>query len=291
VYEPKWVFPETIDEAVRALADESGRARAIAGATDLAVRIRAAHDGPATLVDLTRIREMSFVHADGDTLTIGATASHAAVAGHPVVRERATALALACGTVGSPQIRARGTIGGNLVNASPAADSAVALAALNAVAHVRSSRGAREIPVTGLFAGPGETFLAEDELLTQVKLTLPSAGAASTYRKLGQRRALAIAIASVAATFDPEAGAVRIALGSVAPTVVRATGAEELFEGGWGSVEEQTGLIEAVAAEAVSASCPIDDVRASARYRAILVGELTLEALEELCLAEPRVSA
>ena len=306
MYEPKWVLPKTIDEAVEALADESSRP--IAGATDLAVRIRADHAGPATLVDLTGVPELAMIGVDGDTLTIGAAASHAAVSRHDIVAHRAAVLAEACGTVGAPQIRARGTIGGNLANASPAADASVALAALDAVAHARSTRGEREVPVTGLFAGPGQLRLEPDELLTHVTLALPRAGASSVYRKLGQRKALAIAIASVAVTFDPTASAVRIALGSVAPTVVRADAAEMVFAEGWGSLEREaptgdsggadargsarsrTELIEEVAAKAARASSPIDDVRASAEYRTILVRELTRTALEELCLAEPRVS-
>ncbi len=294
MYEPKWVFPKTIDEAVAALADES--AHPIAGATDLAVRIRADHGGPGTLVDLTGVPELAMISVDGDTLTIGAAASHAVVARHDVVKRRAAVLAEACGTVGAPQIRARGTIGGNLANASPAADATAALAALDAVAHARSTRGEREVPVTGLFAGPGQARLEPDELLTRVTLLLPPAGTSSAYRKLGQRKALAIAIASVAVTFDQTAGAVRIALGSVAPTVVRASRAERLFADGWSATaqadcpDDMMGLIEEVAATAAHASSPIDDVRASAEYRTILVRELTRTALEELCLAEPRVS-
>ena len=294
MYEPKWVFPKTIDDAVAELAEEL--AHPVAGATDLAVRIRADHGGPATLVDLTGVPELTMIGLDGDTLAIGATASHAAVMRHDVVRARAAVLSEACGTVGAPQVRARGTIGGNLANASPAADATAALAALDAVAHARSTRGEREVPVTGLFAGPGQVQLEPDELLTHVTLALPSPGAASVYKKLGQRKALAIAIVSVAVTFDPTAGAVRIALGSVAPTVVRATEAERMFAEGWvaarsaGSAGDRTGFIEEVAAEAAGASSPIDDVRASAEYRTILVRELTRTALEELCLAEPRVS-
>jgi len=295
VYKPTWVFPKTIDEAVAALADES--ARPIAGATDLAVRIRADHAGPATLVDLTGVAELALIDVEGDTLTIGACASHAAVARHGVVLHRATVLAEACGRVGAPQIRARGTIGGNLANASPAADATAALAALDAVAHARSTVGEREIAVTDLFAGPGQTRLEPDELLTHVTLSLPPTGASSVYKKLGQRKALAIAIASVAVTFDEASGAVRIALGSVAPTVVRASKAERRFADGWSAAvgaarsDDMVGLIEEVAAEAAGASSPIDDVRASAEYRTVLVRELTRTALEELCLAEPRVSA
>ena len=161
--------------------------------------------------------------------------------------------------------------------------------------------------MTGLFAGPGATVLDSDELLTRVTLTLPKAGGASVYAKLGQRKALAIAIASTAVVFDPISGTVRIALGSVAPTVVRAWEAERLFATGWAAAthggaarddgpinararESMEELIEAVAVEAVGASDPIDDVRASAEYRMVLVKELTRTALEELCLAEPRVS-
>lgn len=286
MYEPRWIHPKTTADAAAALAEEPGRARPVAGATDLAVHIRASHDGPETLVDLTCVDELAAVRVDGGRLSIGAAATHALVAEHPVVGERAAVLAQACGTVGAPQIRARGTIGGNIANASPAADATVALVALDAVATLVSARGERDIPVAELFTGPGSTVLEPDELLTRVGFDLPGDEATSVYRKVGQRKALAIAIASVAATYDPATGAVRIALGSVAPTIIRATGAEAVFAAG-GDVME---LIGAAAAEAARASSPIDDVRASAEYRAILVEELTRTALEELVLAGPRVS-
>ena len=286
MYEPRWVHPSTVGEAVAALAGSDGGVRPVAGATDLAVRIRADRIGPNVLVDLTGVKELATISCSGDELTIGALASHAAVACHPVIRERAGVLAQACRSVGSPQIRARGTVGGNLANASPAADATVALAALDAVACACSTSGERKIPVVDLFDAPGRTVLASDELLTHVTVALPRHGATGFYKKLGQRKALAIAIVSSAVTFDAAAGSVRIALGSVAPTVVRATAAEEFFAGEWERVEDRRRLIEAVAEMAVHASCPIDDVRASGEYRAILVGELTRTALEELCFGE-----
>ncbi|MBM3308297.1 MAG: FAD binding domain-containing protein, partial [Candidatus Eisenbacteria bacterium] len=284
--------PRTVEEALAAL-DAADGARPIAGGTDLAVRILDGAARPPVLVDLGRVAGLDAIVVGEPTpgvarVEIGALATHAAVAAHPVVRDRAPALAAACRTIGSRQVRERGTLCGNVANASPAADGAVALLALDAAVTARSSRsGATTIPLESFLLGPGETTLRRGELIVSVGLDCPSSDARGAYLKMGQRRALAIAIASVAVVFEPRAGTVRIAIGSAAPTPVRARTAEELFAEEWhaacGRGNARAALIAEVARRAAAATSPIDDVRASAWYRTALVEALTRQALEEVC--------
>lgn len=285
MYEPCWASPATIGEAVAALSDQEGDARPIAGGTDLTVLVRDGGVRPALLVDLGRVADLARIDVEGERVTLGATATHDALMRHPTINERATVLAQAARRVGSPQIRSRGTVGGNLANASPAADVAVALLALDSSVTAESGEGGvREIRTCDLFSGPGETVLRQSELLTEVAFEVPSSDARSVYVKMGQRNALAIAIVSVAVVHEPERGTVRIALGSVAPTPLRATEAERLFESRWGAESDIEALIVDVARRAAEATHTIDDVRATAAFRRELAGTLARRALRSVCL-------
>jgi len=290
MYEPLWERPSTVGEVEAILASAGDRARLIAGGTDLAVLIKRGEVRPEILVDLGFVDGMSRVDVgrSGERVEIGALTTHARIARDHTLHARATALAQACRTVGSPQIRARGTIGGNIVNASPAADGAVALLAFDASVEVRRghpTRGRRApVPLVEFFEGPGKVALARTEFVTAVAFNLPEVGARSAYLKVGQRNALAIAIASAAVVFEPKAARVRIALGSVAPTPVRAAAAERLFAAEWPDATDRAGVIDEVAAKAVDSTSCIDDVRASAWYRADLVRTLTRRALTRLCV-------
>jgi CO/xanthine dehydrogenase FAD-binding subunit len=289
MYEPQWESPATTDEVAAILTSAGAEARLIAGGTDLAVQIKRGEVRPQVLVDLGRVEELSHVSAGSGEAPaeIGAIATHAAVAVDHALRARATALAEACRSVGSPQIRARGTIGGNLANGSPAADSAVALLALDATVHVRSGAPMRDrsarVPLECFFEGPGVTVLGHSDFITAVSFDLPEVNARSAYLKVGQRNAMAIAIASAAVIFEPSSGRIRIGLGSVAPTPVRAKAAERLFEAEWRRTRDRVNLIDDVAEAAVEAADPIDDVRASAWYRTDLVRTLTRRALMKVC--------
>jgi CO/xanthine dehydrogenase FAD-binding subunit len=288
MYEPVWERPETADTLEAILASAGGRARMIAGGTDLTPLIKRGEVRPEILVDLGRVEGLSRIDIGpgGGWAEIGALTTHARVARDHTVHGRATVLADACGAVGSPQIRARGTIGGNIANASPAADGTVALVALDATVHVRPVGGRGEkggIPLAGFFEGPGKTVLGPEEFISSISFGLPEMGARSAYLKVGQRNALAIAIVSAAVVFEPSTGRVRIALGSVAPTPVRATAAEELFAAEWPRAKAREALLDEVAATAIEATACIDDVRASAWYRADLVRTLTRRTLGMLC--------
>jgi CO/xanthine dehydrogenase FAD-binding subunit len=288
MYEPRWHAPTSEDELRSVLEEEGARARMIAGGTDLTSQIRRGEARPDALVDLGRVEGLSSIGLQGSRLAIGATATHADVAQHPVIRERAAVLARACGTVGSPQIRARGTIGGNVANASPAADSAAALLALGATVELcsKAAGGAsvRRMPLADFLLGPGRTATGVGEYVRSLAFDVPSPGARGTYLKLGQRNALAIAIVSAAVVFLPEAGRVAIALGSVAPTAVRAADAEAFFAREWSGSSDRQALVEETARLAVASSACIDDLRAGAAYRTRIVEVLVRRALAELVL-------
>ncbi len=284
MYQPTWHRPRTVHEASRILAEEGGRARVIAGGTDLAVQIASGAERPEVLVDLGLVSELSSVDSSEGRVRVGATVTHATLASHPVLLERASVLAEAGRFVGSPHIRCRGTIGGNVANASPAADATAALLALDAVALVRSAGGdRRDVPLEAFFEGPGETVLETTDLLEGFEFDLPREGARSVYLKAGQRNALAIAIVSVAAVFNPLEGSVRLALGSVAPTPVRAEAAERLFAEEWRGCSPSVELLGDVASKVVEATSCIDDVRARASYRRRLAAVLARRALGSLC--------
>jgi len=289
MYEPQWKTPTSRAEALAILGDIGEDAVVVAGGTDIAPLISRRRMRPRVLVDLGRIDDLRSLSvgpgSEEGLATIGAMVTHGALARDKGVSEGAHVLAAACRTVGAPQVRARGTIGGNVANASPAADGAVALVALGASAVVESDGDKhREVPLQKFFLGPGQTVLRPGELVTGITFAAPSSVARSAYRKAGQRNALAIAVVSVALLHEPEAGTVRIALGSVAPTPIRATEAEKLFESSWADVSGRAELLGAVAAAAARAASPIDDIRASAWYRTVLVEVLTRRALKEACL-------
>jgi len=284
MYEPVWRFPRSTDDCLRAIAESQDGARLIAGGTDLAARIAQGVERPPVLVDLGRVEGLETLEVGDDRAFLGATVTHGALVRSSAIAKRAGVLAMACRHVGSPQIRARGTIGGNLANASPAADGATALLALEASIRIRTTDGdERLVGAADFFRGPGRCALDSRDLLEAVEFELPPPGAKSVYVKAGQRNALAIAIASVAAVYYPKEGRISVALGSVAPTPVRADAAERLFEKHWRGPDRAEELLTAVGAEAVKASCCIDDVRATASYRRRLVAVLTERALREIC--------
>jgi len=258
-------FPTTIDEAVQALDSD---ATCLAGGTDLMVEVNFGHRHPSAIVALRRIDELADMRAEW----IGAGVTHARLERSPW-----PGLAEAARTVGSPQIRNAGTIGGNIGTASPAGDALPFLAAVDAVIVTRSVRGSRELPWNEFFTGVKRTALATDELVVGVKLPhyLPER---QGFSKIGTRSAMVIAIASVCVARFSD-GRTRVALGSVAPTVIRARKAEEMI-----SLERspnETALDEFQRLVSEEAS-PITDHRATARYRRHGVGVIARRTLERL---------
>ena len=275
------IEPETLFEAVQLLQEDNAHTKVIAGGTDLLVRIKRGMSKPTCVVSIAKIKGLDTLeHLPGQGLKIGAMVTHAEVAENPLVLDKCRALALACKSVGSPQIRNIGTVVGNLANASPAADSAPALLALGAELVVWGVNGSRTIALDDFFCGPGQTVLAQHEIIECIVIPTDH-NVSSTFIKLGRRKALEIAICnvSVAASWDGERWKnVRVALGAVSPTPVLASNASKILE-----ETEWSAAIRAQASKSASAeSRPIDDARATADYRYAMVEVLVNRAVNEL---------
>jgi carbon-monoxide dehydrogenase medium subunit len=274
--------PTSIDETLRLLAEYGPEARIIAGGTDLLVELRRGVRQAPVLIDVTRIGDLDRVHLDDEGLIhIGPTVTHNQAVASGLLVERGFPLALACWRVGTPQLRNRGTVVGNLVTASPANDTITALWALDAHLTLRSVRGERTLSCADFFQGVRQVALASDEIAADVTFPALSPNQRGVFAKLGLRRTHAIALVNAAAvlTFDGEAiTQARITLGSVAPTIIRAPEAEGALVGGELSEER----IAEAAGLAAQAAAPIDDIRAGADYRREMVRLLVRRALTAL---------
>jgi CO/xanthine dehydrogenase FAD-binding subunit len=255
--------PRTLAEAARLLAELGPDARPIAGGTDTLARLQDGRPAPAHWVDLSGI--VGGVAETDGVLEIGALTTFEAIARSEVVARVLPALHQAANVMGSIQIRSRGTLGGNLANASPAGDSIPPLMAAGARLRLVSTAGERVVPVEEFFLGPGRTALAPGELIAAVLVPVIP-GLRGSFVRIGARAHHVISVASGALCCRVEEGrlvGVRLALGAVAPTVIRAFEAEEVLEGQVPTAEVLVSAGEAAAA----AARPIDDVRASAAYR------------------------
>lgn len=276
------VIPRSIDEVVDALA-ANPQAVLLAGGTDVMVEINAGQrrvPRDQVFVALRDVGELGEWHHDvtGRTVRIGATVTYAEMAAVPLAATL-PALGQAARTVGSPQIRNAGTIGGNLATCSPAGDGLPPLAALDTVVHIDGPGGPRDVPVTEFMVGVKRTSLGPGELITAV--TVPVLDGWQGYAKVGVRTAMVISIAGVAVAVDRAGRSIRIALGSVAPTVIRATRAEATAAAAvdWkANTIDADGILDA-AARAADAATPIDDHRSKASYRRKAVETLTSRLL------------
>ena len=259
------------------LADTHGRI--LAGGTDLILFMEMGRLQPDTVIDISRVDTLRYVRAGAQHIHIGPLTTHAALAASPVLREWAPILSMAAATVGAVQIRNRGTIGGNLGTASPAGDTIPALMALGAGVSLRSRRGERRLALEQFFSGPGKTVAAADEYIAEIDFPTPAVSSRGVYYKAGRRKAQAITLVSVGVQVMQQhdgANTVRIALGAVAPTIIRAMSAERLLQGRRLTPE----LVEEAARLAAGDARPIDDIRASARYRRTLVQTWMRRALQ-----------
>jgi CO/xanthine dehydrogenase FAD-binding subunit len=273
---PTFTTAATIDDAVAALA---AGARPVAGGTDLVVGARSGKSTlPEALVAIHRIAELHGVHVLDDRVRLGALATHAEVAANDVVREQLGALADACAIVGSHATRAQGTIGGNLMNASPAMETGGPLACFDAKVTLRSPSGARELAVEDLWVGPGKTAAGADELLVAIDIPAPAPGTGSAYLRLEYRRQMEIAVVGASAVVTVADGAVthaRIAMTALSATIRRVPAAEEALVGSNGGAE----AIAAAGAAVAAASTPISDVRGSADYRRAMADVIARRAI------------
>jgi CO/xanthine dehydrogenase FAD-binding subunit len=272
------MLPRSLDEAL-ALKTEHPEAVPVAGGTDLMVAVNFGRARPPALLDLSRVDELKTWQAENGRVHLGAGVTFARI-------ERELAgfrpLAQASRSVGSPQIRNRATIGGNLGTASPAGDGLLPLAAYDTDVVVASKAGMRSEPWHAFFVGPKRTTLAPDELIVGVEWNRVEGP--GSFAKVGTRNAMVIAIAGLCLQLDAAARVARLALGSVAPTVVRAPAAEALAAAAVPWDEPDRPLDDAVVAEfgslAAAAATPIDDVRGSARYRRHAIDVLAQRALQ-----------
>lgn len=269
------LLPQNLDELWRMRAENPG-ASLYAGGTDLLVRRRAGLVRPAALICLERIAELRSIYIDGDVLAIGACATHRECLESSEISRHAPVLAQALRQIGGPHIRNMGTIGGNICTASPAGDSLPPLYMLEAEVALRSPEGERRMPISQFIIGPGQNALNADEILDHVRIPLSREYSIQHFEKVGQRNAMAIAIVSLAAVVRTGARGIveeaRLALGSVGPTVLRCTEAEEALTGRRLSM---TALREA-GRRIRPVVRPIDDIRASAAYRREVAGSLPL---------------
>lgn len=274
----EFLRPARLHDALALLGDRAPGARPLAGGTDLLVRMKEDLERPEVLVSLADLEELRGIREVDGEIVIGAAVSHEELSRSRLLRRLAPVLAEGAADVGSIQIRHRGTLGGNLANASPSADAVPPLHVLEAQVEIRSRAGHRTLPVAALAAGPKRTVLRPDELIVAVRFPRPEPGEFQCWFKVGQRLALACAKLSLAVRAGREGRVlrgVRVALGGVAPTVVRAPRAEAALEG------REPGAEAAVAAGAALADdiAPIDDVRSEGRYRAETAAALLRRAV------------
>jgi xanthine dehydrogenase iron-sulfur cluster and FAD-binding subunit A len=276
-----YYMPTCTRGALCLLSEHGPDARIVAGGTDLLVELRRAPRPDLSLIDVTRVAGLDQIRLDGGIVHIGPTVTHNQVVASELVVQRGLPLALSCWQVGTPQLRNRGTVAGNLVTASPANDTITALWALDARLTLRSVRGERTMSFDDYYQGVRRTALADDEMVTDIAFPALGAKQSGIFVKLGLRRTHAIAVVNAAvllALDEDRVTEARITLGSVAPTIVRALEAERALVGSPLDGERIAHSAE-LAAEAAS---PIDDIRADADYRRRSVYVLVRRALTTL---------
>lgn len=267
-------------EAVALLAEHGADARILAGGTDLLVELKTAAKVPRVVVDVSRAEDLRQIQLTPDGLSLGALVTHSQIIGSPMVKDLFPALVEAARTIGAVQTRNLGTLGGNLVTAVPSMDSGPTLVALEASVTLSSAKGSRVLPLEELFLGPRRTALVTGEMLTHIVIPAKNLRKPAHFLKFGLRKGQALAIVNAAASLwlDPASRKItapRIALGAVAPTIIRALNAEQFLEGKtWSdAIADEAGRL------AVEAAKPISDFRATAEYRRDLIAVLTRRAL------------
>jgi len=266
----------SVGEILTGLADG---ARPIAGGTDLVVGSRQGKGGlPDTLIAIDRVSELATIDNDGEATRVGSGVTHARLMTDPAIVDSFTAIADAAALVGSPATRNVGTIGGNVMNGSPAMDTGAPLVVLGASAELASTGGTRLVELAELWTGPGTTSARPDELCTALVLPNRPGSSGSAYVRLEYRRAMEIAIVGAAAAIEldgDKVASLRVALTAVAPTILEVTGLDDLV----GSSIDDDALGQ-VAERASDQAAPISDLRASDRYRRHTIGVMARRAVE-----------
>ena len=277
-----YLFATSVENALEILAAHKGKARLIAGGTDLFLQNQHGECPATVMVDVMRIPGLNFIQERDGYIVIGAQATHAQIAASPLIQQKASLLGIACGSVGGPQTRNAGTLVGNVINAQPAADGAVALFALDAELEVATPGGRRWEPITRIYRGVGACSIdACQEMVTAIRFRALTEACGCGYQRLARRKTLTLPILVVAAAIQVEGGllrSARIAIGPVAPTPFRASDAEAFLVGKPPdeSVFAQAGELAAANAQ------PRDSLlRGSREYRTAMVAVLVRRALTE----------
>jgi carbon-monoxide dehydrogenase medium subunit len=273
--------PATLQEASRLLKENGPGGRFLAGGTDLVIAMKEKGLLPKYVVDLKRVPGLGGIRENSDgSISLGALTTLREIETSSLIKRKYPFLAQSAAEVGSIQIRNRATIGGNMANASPSADTSPALMALGATVTIASGSGERKIAVEEFFKGPGQSVMNADEILTEVTIPKTAANLVGEYIKFSPREMMDLAYVGIAVGYnlaanDKKCTGVRIVLGAVAPTPIRAKRAEAALEG---QVLSEA-LAEKVGQIAAEEAKPISDVRSSADYRRAMVGTMTKRAL------------
>lgn len=284
-----YVAPRSIGEAISILRKYDGKAKVIAGGTDLLIQIRNKEIVPEYVVDITSIPELDRIRYDEkEGLRIGALTTIRALETSTEIHQRYPIISEAASQLGSMAIRNVATIGGNLCNAAPSAESAPALIGLSGVVKIVGPEGERVVPLEGFFTGPGGTILKREELLVEIQVPIPSPNTRGIYLKHSMRGTIDLAIVNIAVivTLGSQSKVcedIKIVLGAVASTPMRMKKAEEVLRGK--RIDED--LINKSAQVASGEARPISDVRASAEYRKEMVKVFTKRAVRE-ALTQPQ---
>jgi CO/xanthine dehydrogenase FAD-binding subunit len=277
----EYVAAKDSRHAVALLAEYGPSAKVLAGGTDLLVEFKAAPRVPQMVIDISRAEDLKNIALTAQGLSIGAAVTHTEIMRSPLIREMCPALVDAAHTIGAVQTRNLGTLGGNLVTCVPSMDSGPTLIALDALVAIAGPAGYQDMPLDGFFVGPRKSILKPDELLVAIVIPKKNLGKPAAFVKFGLRKGQALALVNVAASLRVDSDkhvfrGTRIALGAVAPTVIRAQQAEAYLEGRAVTPEAMAEAGRIAAGEAK----PISDFRASAAYRRDLIAVLTRRALE-----------
>lgn len=284
-----YLAPSTTDDLILLLAEHGDKSKILSGGTDLLILMQDKVVAPDYLIDINGLKPLhGITYEEGRGLVIGAATKIEVIERSSLVKERYYALYQAAETIGSSQVRAMASIGGNCCNASPAADTPPPLIAFGAKVTLASQRGRREMPLEEFICGNRITAIEPDEFLENFIVPPPWPHSASRHLHLGLREAMEVDMVSVAVNLalDPSEGKIsklRIVMGSVAPTPVRARSAEEILIGR----RPEEILIEKAADACVEEAKPIDDVRCSATYRRAMVKVLAREAIQEVLSRVP----
>jgi CO/xanthine dehydrogenase FAD-binding subunit len=276
--------PQSLSEALAVFREQGEGGRALAGGTDLVVQVKEGGKipDPAYLVSLRRVPELRGIEfSEGEGLRIGAAATMTEIAQSPLILERFHILADGAGIIGSIQTRNMATVGGNVCNGAPSADTAPPLLACEATAVIAAPDGEREVPLEELWLGPNETALRPGEVLRELRLPTQPANTGGVYQRHTPRKQMDVAVVGVGALLtlgqDNRIDRARVALGAVAPTPIRARQAEAALEGNTASEP----LFSQAAETAASEASPVSDIRGSAGFRRHLVRVLTERCLRE----------